>query len=289
MAIHPTAIISPKAEIASDVDIGPYCVVEGDVKIGAGSRLHGRVHIFEHTEIGRQNEIHDGAILGNVPQDRAFKGAVSYVRIGDRNVFREGSWVHRGSTEGSSTVIGNDNYLMGFAHVAHNCTVGNRVTLASNTLLAGHTTVEDRAFVSANVIVHQFCRLGQGALVSGLSALNKDVAPFMIAGGRPAVVIAVNVIGLRRAGVPPHIRDALKRAYKLLFRSEVPLAQALSLIESSATSAEERHLVEFIRASKRGIAGGRRKHVQPDLLPESDENGDLASAEEEPSFLGWTD
>ncbi|MCI0341094.1 MAG: acyl-ACP--UDP-N-acetylglucosamine O-acyltransferase, partial [Planctomycetales bacterium] len=167
MAIHPTAIVSPKAEIASGVDIGPYCVVEANVKIGSGTRLHGRAHIFEHTEMGRDNEVHDGAILGNVPQDRAFKGAVSHVRIGDRNVFREGSWIHRGSAEGSATVIGNDNYLMGFAHVAHNCTLGDRVTLASNTLLAGHTTVEDRVFVSANVIVHQFSRIGQGAFVSG--------------------------------------------------------------------------------------------------------------------------
>ena len=291
MAIHPTAIVSPKAELAADVEVGPYVIIEGCARIGAGTRIHARAHIGDHTDLGRENEIHIGAIVGHLPQDRKYQGKPSFLKVGDRNIFRENAWVHRGSAEGSSTVIGNDNYFMGGAHVAHNCTIGNGNTIASNALLAGHLEIEDRAYVSGNVVVHQFCRIGRLSFVSGLSAVGKDVPPFVTVGGRPAAVVGLNKEGLKRANIPTPVREALKTAYKLLFRSEMDIAQALDVIAASATSQEERHLVEFIRKSRqgpkaRGICTAPRRHAQPGLEADGDEDG--LATEEATSLLGMS-
>ena len=252
--IHPTAIIDPTAELAEDVEVGPYVVIEGDVRIGPRTRLWPRAFVGRWTTVGADNQIHMGAVVGHEPQDVTYQGEASYLRVGDRNVFREYSYLHRGAKAGSETVVGNDNYLMATAHVAHNARVGNHVIMAPGSLVAGHVQVEDRVFLSGHIAIHQFCRIGTLAFVSGVSAVNQDVPPYMIAGGRPAEVSSLNATGLRRAGHDAAARRKLKEAFRHLFRSSMPLTEAiLSLEEEGDLSVEVRHLVDFIRSSKRGI------------------------------------
>lgn len=258
MPIHPTAIIDPRAEIASDVTVGPYAIIEGAVKIGPRTKIYARAHIMGRTEIGEDCQIHMGAIIGHEPQDLGFRGQESWVKIGDRNILRENVTVHRGTQEGSVTYIGHENYFMGGVHIAHNCTIGNRVILCNNVLAAGYVQIEDQAFVSGGVVLHQFIRVGKLAMISGWSALSKDVPPFLIAQGRNCVK-AVNIVGLRRAGYPPSARREIKRAFKKLFRSGLNLSQALALWEGQELSQEVQYLVKFIKTSKRGVCRGNSR------------------------------
>jgi len=288
VAIHPTAIVSPQADLGADVEVDAYAIVEAHVRLGDRTRVHARAHVCEHTSVGPDCEIHPGVILGHIPQDKKFTGEPSFLQVGARNVFRENAWLHRGSAAGSATVIGDDNYFMGGSRVAQNCVIGNHVTLAPNLLLGGHVYVEDWAFISGNVVVHQFCRVGRASMVSGLSGVNQDVPPFLTVGGRPAAVLGLNGEGLRRAEIPDAIREQLKRAYRVLFRSELDLPAALDQVEADATSDEERHLVAFIRASRvgdhaRGICQAPRRHHQPGLDAELD---DRLAAEEATALLG---
>ncbi|MCU0723108.1 MAG: acyl-ACP--UDP-N-acetylglucosamine O-acyltransferase, partial [Planctomycetes bacterium] len=195
-----------------------------------------------------------GAVLGHEPQDLAFKNGETFLKVGDRNVFREYTLIHRGTKPGSATVIGNGNMFMGYSHVAHNCRIGDGVTVANTSQLAGYVEVGDRAFVSGGVLVHQFCRIGRLAMISGLSAMNQDVPPFMTAGGRPCAVSGINVVGLRRAGFPPETRDRIKGVFKVLYRSGLLVPEAVKRIrEEFAGCAEALELTEFIQASKKGI------------------------------------
>ena len=175
--IHPTAIIDPRAAIHAECEVGPYVVVDGPVKIGRGTRVMAHATLLGWTEIGEENEIHPGAVLGDAPQDKAYSGAESYLKIGDRNVFREFVQVHRGTAPGSATVVGSDNDLMAGAHAGHNCRLGNGIVLANNALLGGHVEVADRAFISGQCVVHQFVRVGELSLMRGLSGTSRDVPP----------------------------------------------------------------------------------------------------------------
>lgn len=256
MSIHPTAIIGKDVTIGKNTEIGPYVIIEDGVQIGSGNRILARTHICAGTTIGNDNEIHMGAIVGNSPQDIAYKGAPTQTKIGNGNIIREYVTIHRGTKEGTATVIGNGNFLMANVHVAHNCQIGNQVILVNGASLAGYCTVENQAFLSGMTVFHQFTNIGRLAMVSAFSAINKDIPPFMMCGGRGAVVHGPNVVGLRRAGITPEVRDEIKRAYKLLYRSKLNTSNALSEIEKCCSSPEVKHLVEFIRNSKRGIAGG---------------------------------
>ena len=178
MSIHPTAVVDPRAEIHPDAELGPYAVVDGPAKIGAGTRLLPHAVVMGWTEIGEGNVVHSGAVLGDAPQDLSYHGAKSYLRIGDRNVFREGVQVHRGTAPESTTIIGNDNFFMANSHVAHNCRVGNHIILTNNAVLGGYVEIGDRAFLSASCAVHQFVRVGQIAIMRGMSATSRDVPPF---------------------------------------------------------------------------------------------------------------
>lgn len=290
MAIHPTAIVSPEAELGPDVEIGPYVIVEAGARIGARTQIHARAQVCGPTQLGEDNVVHPGVILGHVPQDKKFSGKPSYLRIGHRNVFRENSWLHRGSAEASSTILGDENYLMGGAHVGHNCEVGNGVTLGPNILLAGHVEVGDHAVVSGNVVVHQFCRIGTMSMIAGLSGVGQDVPPYMVVGGRPAAVMGLNTTSIERAGVSEASQEALKAAFRLLFRSESDIAAAIDEIEANATTDEERLLVQFVRVSRdenhRGICRNPRKHIQPGLEPELD---DRLATEEATTLAGLYD
>jgi UDP-N-acetylglucosamine acyltransferase len=210
------------------------------------------------TEIGAENVIHVGAVLGHEPQDVAYDGSETYLRIGDRNVFREYTLIHRGTATGSSTVIGNDNMFMGYSHAAHNCRIGDGVTVANGTQLAGHVEVGDSAFISGGVMIHQFCRIGRLAMISGLSAMNQDVPPFMTAGGRPCAVTGVNSVGMRRTGFTSEMRGAVKEAYRILYRSDLLITEAIARLEEVASTPEVKELVEFVKNSKKGIIFHRK-------------------------------
>lgn len=254
--IHPTAIIGKNVALGPDNEIGPYVIIEDGVKLGAHNRLHAGVYICSGTEIGDENKIHMHAVIGHAPQDLAYQGARTFTKIGNKNQIREFVTIHRGTKEGTATVIGDSNYLMAYCHVAHNCEIGNRVIMVNQASLTGYCIVEDGAFLSGMTGFHQFTRIGRLALVSALSASNKDIPPFMICGGRPAVVLAINVVGLRRAGVPAPVREEIKQAYKLLYRSGLNVSQALEAMRKAFTSQEARHLIHFVETSKRGILDG---------------------------------
>ena len=196
--IHPTAVVSSAAEIDPSAVIGPYVVIDGRVRIGSGTHVMAHAVLLGTTEIGERNVIHPGAVLGGEPQDLAFAGSETFLRIGNDNVFREHVQVHRGTTLGSATTVGNGNYVMQNAHVAHNCRVGDGTIIAGGALLAGHVEVDDRAFVSGNCVVHQHVRIGRLALLRGLSRTSRDVPPFCIMDGTHTIR-GVNAIGLRRA------------------------------------------------------------------------------------------
>jgi UDP-N-acetylglucosamine acyltransferase len=257
MAIHPTAIVSPKAELDSTVEVGPHAIIEDHVKIGEGTRIWANAYLTGCIEIGRDNEIHMGAVIGHEPQDLSFKrDCRSCLKIGDRNVIREYVTIHRGTEPDSATAIGDDNFLMVSCHVAHNCVIGNRVIIANAVLLGGHVHVGDRAFVSGGVVVHQFIRIGRLAMISGNARIAMDVPPFLLVAERNEVH-GLNVVGLKRAGVSAEAQTELKRAYKMLFRSGLSFAQATKEAGTLA-SPEARELVEFVRNSTNGVCRAPR-------------------------------
>ncbi len=255
--IHPTAIVDPRAEIDASAEIGPYVVIEGRVRLGERTRVHAHVVITGGAEIGADNRVHSGVVLGDVPQDLAFAGAESFLRIGNGNVFRENSTIHRGTKPGSETFIGDRNYFMQNSHVAHNCRIGNDAIVAGGAMLSGYVELGDRGFVSGNCVVHQFVRIGRLALLRGLSRTSRDVPPFCIMDGTHSVR-AVNLVGLRRAGFSASAIRAIRDAFKILFLRPRNLTLALAELEREPLSPEVGELVEFIRTSKRGVCFGRR-------------------------------
>ena len=252
MKIHPTAIISAGARLGEDIIIGPYAVIEDDTIIGDHTEVRAHAVIKRFTEIGAENVIYEGAVIGGEPQDLAFTECESYVRIGERNRLREGVTVHRGTQAGSATVIGSDCYVMAYAHVAHNCSLGDRVIIANNVALAGYVEIGDRVFISGGVVVHQFCRLGRLAMIGGNSKVVQDCLPFVTTDGVPARACGLNTVGLRRAGFKAGEVRALKEAYRLLLRAGLPLEDALAQL-SRLNDANVNDLIEFVRDSKRGF------------------------------------
>jgi UDP-N-acetylglucosamine acyltransferase len=256
MAIHPTAIVDAKAEIASGVEIGAYVVIEGPVQIGRGTRVMPHAYLAGWTEIGEDNEIHPGAVLGGAPQDKAYGGQETYLRIGDRNIIREHVQIHRGTAAGSATIIGSDNFLMGNCHVGHNCRLENNTILANGALLAGYVEAGSNVFISGNCVVHQFVRIGEYALMRGLSGTSRDVPPYAIIDWQHTVR-GVNVIGLKRAGFDEKRIRAIRDAFRVLFRKGRNLALAVREIEkSNKANPDVSALLDFIKASKRGVCFG---------------------------------
>jgi len=234
MAIHPTAIIEDNVEIGPDCEISAYAVIKRYTRIGARNRF------FEH------------AVIGGEPQDVKFKGETSYLEIGDDNIIREYCTFHRANGEGETTHIGSRNFFMVGVHVAHNCEIGDDNIFANEVALAGHIKIEDHVFLSNNVGAHQFVRMGRYAMIGGKSKIVQDVLPFFITDGNPSRLRGVNSVGLRRGGFAEEERRALKEAYKLLFRSTMPIQDALRELEQ-VDDENVAHLVKFIRSSKRGF------------------------------------
>jgi UDP-N-acetylglucosamine acyltransferase len=251
--IHSSAIVDPRAEIAADVDIGPAAIIEGPVAIGAGTRVEAHAVLSGQVIIGRNNRVCYGAIVGSYPQDFSFDPKVSSgVRIGDNNVLREYCTIHRGTKENTVTTVGSDNFFMAGAHLGHNARVGDRVVLANNVLLGGYAEIHDRAFLGGGSVVHQFTRIGTGAILQGLTAVSKDIPPFCVAAGRNSVV-ALNVIGLRRASFDAALRQRTKEAFRLLYESGLNVSQALASAQQQRWPEELTCFWDFVRQSKRGI------------------------------------
>jgi UDP-N-acetylglucosamine acyltransferase len=268
MYIHPSAIVSQRAEIWQDVRIGPYAVIEEDVTIGEGCEIAAHAVIKRFTTLGRRNLIYEHAVLGGLPQDVKFKNEDSRLVVGDDNLIREFATLHRASGEGSETRIGSRNFLMIGTHVAHNCLIGDDNIFANGVALAGHIMVEDHVFLSNNVGGHQFVRFGRYAMVGGKSKIVQDVLPFFTTDGNPARVRGLNMVGMRRAGFSIDERRALNKAYQILFRSGLPLEDALRQM-AEFNDDHVNHLVNFIRASKRGFSRERkgRKETEEEFLP----------------------
>src|SRR5437763_3721117 len=225
--IHPTAAVSPRAELGAGVRVGPFVVIEADVVIGAGCEIGAHAVVKRYTQMGARNRVFEHATLGGEPQDVKFKGEPSQLVIGDDNLIREYVTLHRASGAGAATRIGSRNFLMIGVHVAHNCELGDDIICANEVALAGHITIEDHAFLSNNVGCHQFIRIGRYAMVGGKSKIVQDVLPFFMMDGNPSRVRGINSVGLRRGGFSSEERRALKEAYRILFRSGLALEDAL--------------------------------------------------------------
>ena len=252
MTIHATAIVGPNSQIAGGVKIGPLAVIEDDVTIGPDCEIGAHAVIKRFTRIGARNRIFEHAVIGGEPQDVKFRDERSYLEIGDDNLIREFCTLHRANGEDQTTRIGSRNFLMVGTHVAHNCVIGDDNIFANEVALAGHIVVEDHVFMSNNVGAHQFVRFGRYAMVGGKSKIVQDVLPFFITDGNPPRVRGVNSVGLRRAGFSEDARRALKDAYRMLFRSAMPIQEALQQLELSEDK-NVAHLISFIRGSKRGF------------------------------------
>lgn len=253
--IHPTAVLHPKTRLGADCEIGPYCVLGEHVELGDGCRLHSHVVIDGHTRLGKENEIFPFACLGKKTQDLKWKGGVTRLEVGDRNTIREYATLHSATEDGHATVVGSDNNLLSCTHTAHDCILGNHIVMSSFAGLAGHVIVEDQAILAGYVAVHQFCRIGRLAMIGGCSKVCQDVPPFMLADGSPAKTVTTNKVGLERAGLSEEAQTALRQAYKLLFREGLTISNALTRIEQELPLLPEvQYLVQFVRASERGIS-----------------------------------
>jgi UDP-N-acetylglucosamine acyltransferase len=253
--VHPTAVVDPGADLDEGVEVGPYAVVGADVRIGAGTWIGPHAVLEGPLEMGRENRVFAGAVIGTEPQDKKYAGGRTRLVVGDRNVFRECVTANRGTEGGGGeTAIGSDCLFMAYAHVAHDCRVGDGVVMANCATLAGHVVLEDRSTIGGLTPVHQFVRVGRFGFVGGMTRLSQDVAPFTRVAGVPAECVGLNAVGLERAGFTPDAIRALEQAAKILFRSGLNTSQALDRIRADVPrTAEVAYLVEFVEKSDRGL------------------------------------
>jgi len=254
LRLHPTALIDPHAQLGEEVEVGPYAILGAGVRIGARTRIGPHACLRGPLVLGEENVVSFACSLGHDPQVKGKAGPFGGVRIGSRNVFREYAQVQRSMSPGAETVVGDDNYMMTNSHVAHDCVVGSHVIFCTNVALAGHVLVQDRVNLGGGSMVGQFRRVGELAMVGGLTSVDRDVPPFaIVVGERPNHIEGINAIGLRRAGVGSETRLALKEAFRTIFRGEGPLASRLDAVTSPAP--EVRRLVRFLREATRPVIG----------------------------------
>jgi len=260
--IHPTAIIHPKAKLGTGIQIGPYSVIDADVELGAGCILGPQVYLTGVTKIGAGNKFHAGSVIGDAPQDLKYKDTPTHLRIGDNNIFRENTTVHRSTKPDEETVIGSNNFFMAGAHIAHDCTVGSHVIMANGALLAGHVEVQDRAFISGNCAVHQFCRVGTLAMMQGGAVASQDVPPFTIMLNGLNLICGLNSVGLRRMNYSAEERLELRQLYKFIFRGGKNLRAAVTEAKGKFTRPASKIMLEFVAAAKRGVCSDTGQRTQ---------------------------
>ncbi len=263
--IHPSAVIHPKAKVDSTVSVAPFAVIDEGVELGPNCIVGPHVYLTGLTTIGSGNVFHSGSVIGDAPQDLKYKNEPTRVRIGDNNVFREHVTVHRSNKTAEDTVIGSRNFFMQHSHVAHNCIIGNDAIIASGALLGGHVIVQDRAFVSGNCLVHQFCRVGMLSMMQGGAAISKDLPPFCVVPRHVGNgICGLNSVGLRRAGFTAEQRLELKRVYQLLFRSGINVREAVTEAQKLFTSAPAKIMIDFVARAKRGVCAdvGSNSHEE---------------------------
>lgn len=251
---HPSAVISKAAHLDEGVRVGPFAIIEGDARVGGGCVVEAHSIVRGGVVVGERNVFGHGSVIGGDPQDRKYAGEPTYLRIGNNNVIREFSTVHRATGEGNSTIIGDDNYLMAYTHIGHNTKIANNCTIANNAGMAGHVTIEDGVNIGGMVGIHQFTRVGKFAMIGGFSRVTRDVPPFMLVEGSPLQVYDINAVGLRRLGVSANSRLALHKACKLLFRSEMGLTKAIEVVRREVEMTEE---VEYVIAFVEKMGAGR--------------------------------
>jgi UDP-N-acetylglucosamine acyltransferase len=283
MHIHPLAIVSPDAQIGSGVTIGPFAVVESDVVIGDDCRIAAHAVIKDGTTLGPGNEIGEAAIVGGHPQHLKKPDELGRLVIGTGNTIREHATLHRALRPGTATVVGNHNMMMVGAHVAHDCVVGDRIVIANNVLLAGHVVVEDCAFLSGGVGIHQFCRIGTLAMVGGLARVIQDVPPYTLIDGASGCVVGLNLVGLRRNGYTVEQVNELKQAYRIIYRRGMKWTDILETLQATFSAAPATAFHRFLSGGKRGFVQERRlpPGATIKLRPPADESADL---EQSPSL-----
>jgi UDP-N-acetylglucosamine acyltransferase len=261
--IHPSAIVDPRAEIHPSAIVGPHVVIDGPVRIGANCRVGPGAVLLGNTTVGSGCRVHSHAVIGDEPQDRAYNAGTSFVRIGNDCVIREGATVHRGTAEGSETVVGHRCLLMTNSHVGHNCVLGDDVVMISGSLLGGYVEVGNRAVISGNAAVHQFVRIGELAMISGLGKITQDVPPFFMT-DREGAIVGINLVGLIRAGFSSDERREIKHAHRQIYRNGLMHAAAIEQLSNTLTTSAGVRLLEFLAGeSSRGITRGiaRRKRA----------------------------
>jgi UDP-N-acetylglucosamine acyltransferase len=256
--IHPSAVIDPRARLASDVTIGPFCHVETDTTLGSGTRLGARVSVQQGTHLGAGNEVFDGAILGGRPQHLQADNEFGPLVIGDGNTLRENVTIHRGLKSDSATKLGDGNLVMVNAHIAHDCQIGSHTIIANNVMLAGHVSIDDFAYLSGAVGIHQFCRIGAYAMVGGQSHISQDVPPFVTVDGKSSRVVGLNLIGLKRRGFDRDAILQLKAAYRVIYRQGLTWNEVLSTLKREFTTGPASCLYAFLCRGQRGFISERR-------------------------------
>jgi len=258
-SIHPTAVVDSGAQIADDVKIGPFCVVGPDVKIGSGTELVAQCFVQGYITIGKNNKIYPFVSMGCPPQDLNWKGKKSFIVIGDDNTFREGVTVHPGTEEGTETIIGNKCFFMNNAHIAHNTKLGNNVIMVNGGICGGYSQIYDNVVLSANIAIHQFCRVGRLAMMAGLTAISKDLPPFMTCFSRSNSIRSINLIGMKRNGFSKDAISAIKEIFNIFYRSNLNVSEAVLKVEGNndlMKYPEVMEFIDFVKTSKRGILTG---------------------------------
>lgn len=256
--IHPSAVVEPGAQLGADVEVGPFAYVGAGVTLGDRTRLHHHASVEGFTSLGAACEVFPYACIGGKTQDLKYKGGRPGLRAGDRNVFREYVTIHAATFDGEFTVLGSDNTVLAYSHIAHDCVLGSHIVMSNAVSMAGHVTVEDHVVIGGAAGIHQFCRIGAHAMLSAMAKLVQDLPPYFIADGTPAEVRALNKVGLERRGFTPEQMDRVKQIFRILYRDGLNRTQALEKLGAhpQAESAEFRRVLTFAQTSERGLAPG---------------------------------